>query len=134
MGIILDTCAFLAITGYGDKQLSSQAISRLENEAVFVSSISAFEIGIKAKKGKLLLGDSCPMGLYHRIKTEYFIEELPLSGDLLFKSIGLDHFHADPFDRMILAEALNRSLDVATWDSCFIHYLSSSKSTINIVN
>jgi PIN domain nuclease of toxin-antitoxin system len=133
LGIILDTCAFLAITGYGDKQLSAKAIRRLENEAVYVSAITAFEIGIKAKKGSLLLGKSTPRELYQQILTEYGIEELPITGLLLLKSIELVDFHADPFDRMILAEALGRSLDVATWDTVFEQYLLG-KTEIKILN
>ena len=133
MGIILDTCAFLAITGYGDKQISAATLHRLENETVYVCSITAFEIGLKAKKGKLLLGTYSPLQLYRKIINEYFIEELPLTGKLLLESITLEDFHADPFDRMILAEALNRSLDIATWDSVFEQYLLSH-GDIHVVN
>jgi PIN domain nuclease of toxin-antitoxin system len=133
MAIILDTCALLAITGHGDKQLSPKTILRLESEAVYVCSITAFEIGIKARKGKLLLGKSSPWETYRQIISEYFIEELPLTGKLLLESTELVDFHADPFDRMILAEALNRSFDIATWDSLFEQYLSA-KGTIKVIN
>lgn len=133
MAIILDTCAFLAITGHGDKHLSPETIIRLENEEVYVSAITAFEIGLKAKKGKLLLGNATPRTVYHRILHQYMIEELPLTGSLLLKSTELGDFHADPFDRMIMTEAITRSLDVATWDTQFEEYLASQNG-ITIVN
>lgn len=133
MAVILDTCAFLAITGYGDKQLSAPAVERCENEELYVSAITAFEIGIKVRKGKLRLGNDTPRSLYRRICQGYRITELPLTGDLLLRSTDLADFCGDPFDCMILAEALSRSLDIATWDEQFIKYLAPG-AEIRVIN
>ncbi len=82
------------------------------NNKVFVSAASAWEISAKRRKGALPSHLSGATFL-----ANYRVSELPVTvadGDL---AGDLDLDHADPFDRMILAQAQRRGMTLVTSDS-----------------
>jgi PIN domain nuclease of toxin-antitoxin system len=84
---------------------------------VFVSSVSVAEIAIKASLGKL----SAPKDLLADLVDEGF-EELSLDFDHAAMLRELPWHHRDPFDRMLIAQALVEGLTVATMDPHFTPY------------
>lgn len=62
--ILLDTCAFLWLVSQQD-MLSKRAFELIEKNSdnLFISSISAFEIGIKHRKGRILLPQEPEKGI-----------------------------------------------------------------------
>jgi PIN domain nuclease of toxin-antitoxin system len=92
-------------------------ISDREN-TVFVSSVSAVEIGIKSSLGKL---DPTPEPVASAMVTAGF-HELPFTMVHGQAVADLPWHHRDPFDRMIIAQAMVEGLPVLTSDRIFRDY------------
>lgn len=122
MRLLLDTHTFLWFIS-GDAQLSSKArelISDPENE-VLLSVASLWEIVIKAALGKLRLAGS----------FEDVIPSQIQSNDIELLGIGLAHLgelsrlpqhHKDPFDRLIIAQAIAEGIPLVSKDDNFEEY------------
>nr|WP_205708794.1 type II toxin-antitoxin system VapC family toxin [Kineococcus siccus] len=92
------------------------AVADDENE-VFVSAASAWEMSIKAALGKL----TAPGGLREEMEQQGFTE-LPISVDDALAAGALPRHHDDPFDRMLIAQATRRGLQLLTVDRRFSDY------------
>jgi PIN domain nuclease of toxin-antitoxin system len=101
----------------GSERLSPEARRMLsENRgAAFVSAISAFEVGIKHRQGKLRLPLE-PVAWFHRAVTAHGFRETPVSGRIAALSTQLPPLHADPADRMIVATAQVQGMTILTPD------------------
>lgn len=86
------------------------AISKAEN-LVFVSAVSAWEIAIKKKLGKL----DAPDNLEDEIIIHRF-NPLPITFTHAFRVTELPNHHHDPFDRMLVAQAQVEKLTLITRD------------------
>jgi len=84
---------------------------------VFYSAVSVAEISLKASLGKL----SVPAGYTDQLDKQN-IAQLPLTASHAHAIAGLPWHHRDPFDRMIIAQALTEGLTVATSDRAFGRY------------
>lgn len=124
MDLILDTCGLLSLAGLADRPLSKQTLKRLRAAAeVGVSACSAFEIAIKHKKGALTLGRFSTLDLFWReVLRAYDLEEIPVSSELFLASTRLPDHHADSFDRLIVATALQQRSAVVTYDRLIALY------------
>ena len=123
MRLLLDTHALLWWAA-GDERLSSTArdvIADTEN-MVFVSTISAWELAIKVRQGKLSLSHT-PGELIRAVVVDH---------DLIHHPVRLDHVdryltlpkstHRDPFDHMLIAQALTDDLTLVSKDSQLSQY------------
>ncbi|MBP1596372.1 MAG: hypothetical protein H6Q05_1749 [Acidobacteria bacterium] len=119
--MLLDTCALLWLAG-GGKQLSKQARDRIEGAAVvFVSAISAFEISVKCRSGKLKLPVP-PREWFQGIVDHHGLAVEPLDWDICMAAVDLPPIHRDPCDRFLIATARLRDLAVVTADPVFRAY------------
>jgi PIN domain nuclease of toxin-antitoxin system len=123
-GFLLDTNALLLLA------LESDTVSRTHRDSLgagdrYVSQVCAIEIAIKLSLGKLVLPAPFQTD-FPRAFTEMASQ---LSADVL--RIELKHidrlsrlplFHRDPFDRLIIAQALEDDLTVMTRDRTFAAY------------
>jgi PIN domain nuclease of toxin-antitoxin system len=119
--VLLDTCAFLWITT-DDPQLSETArqIFKNPNNEIFLSSVSAWEI-IKNSIGKLPLPSLAEEFISsQRLKHE--IDTLPLTEKAVFHLNKLPNHHKDPFDRMLICQAIEHDLTILTNDSLIVQY------------
>lgn len=122
MRILLDTVALyraaIAPEGLPD---SARALLEDESQELFVSLASAWELAIKVSLGKLTLP---------RPVEEFFSVA---ARDLLAREIGIDlaaigrvatlpHHHRNPFDRLIIAQALLNDCSVMTSDGRMAAY------------
>jgi PIN domain nuclease of toxin-antitoxin system len=116
--MILDTCALLWLAEGGDR-LSQKARDRIENApVVYVSSISAFEIGIKCRSGKLKL----PMPAaewFQAVVDHHGLAVQPLDWDVCIAAAELPPLHKDPCDCFIIASAKAGHFPVVTTDASF---------------
>jgi len=87
---------------------------------IFFSPVSLWEIAIKIRSGKLYLNIK---ELYAYAKKHDFTE-LPLTGDCLKAYLELPNIHKDPFDHMLLAQALTFPMRLITGDSLLADYSS----------
>lgn len=84
---------------------------------VFVSAVTAWELGIKQRKGKLVL--SKPVS-EQRIRFGFL--ELPITFAHAEYAAGLPLLHGDPFDRMLVAQAIVEGLTLVTADAAIREY------------
>ncbi|MEU4591615.1 type II toxin-antitoxin system VapC family toxin [Micromonospora aurantiaca (nom. illeg.)] len=112
MTLLLDThVALWAITG--DATLGVEFLDRLRHDPdVFLSPVSLWEITIKQQAGKL----SGPPDLAERVHDMGF-RELPVTHDHAITAGRLPPHHRDPFDRMLVAQAITEDLTLATRDA-----------------
>jgi PIN domain nuclease of toxin-antitoxin system len=94
----------------------------LENRSrLFVSAISAFEIGLKHRKGRLDLGME-PQIWWHRALAHHGLQVIPVSDAIALASTGLPPLHADPCDRIIVATGQTIMAAVVTTDHLIRQY------------
>jgi len=121
MKYLLDTHTFLwFITD--DKQLSRRAKKAIENPDAdkFVSIASLWEMAIKISIGKMEL-DFPFAELVRHLDINAF-ELLPISFTHALELSTLTRHHGDPFDRMIICQALTEGLTVIGKDANFPSY------------
>ncbi len=118
MKLLLDTHTFLWGISDPDRIPSQQRneIISLANE-VYVSAVSVAEIMIKSSVGKLHV-DFDPN---EQILKAGF-QPLDFSGHDAVRLRDLPFHHRDPFDRMLISQALERNLTIVTQDREFIRY------------
>lgn len=118
MQLLLDTHLFLWwITN--DRRLSKKARTLIQAaDNVYISSVSLWEAAIKIQLGKLTASMDT---LIESITTEGFIE-LPLTAKQTAKLLQLPNLHRDPFDRMLIAQAINEPLRLLTADKALQPY------------
>ncbi|PSB58038.1 type II toxin-antitoxin system VapC family toxin [Chamaesiphon polymorphus] len=118
---LLDTHVFLWLI-QDDPQLSDRAkevIANNESQLNF-SVVSIWEIVIKLNIGKLKIG--------HKIEDIYTllaqteIEVMPIESSDLERYLSLPLYHRDPFDRLIISQAIDRDLILMSADAAFEPY------------
>jgi PIN domain nuclease of toxin-antitoxin system len=121
MKAILDTHTFLWGMA-GDRRMSQKARDVFVGPSDLVLSIvSIWEILIKVQLRKLSFPE--PAGPYViRKMADNRIETLPMELNHLLAFEGLPLHHRDPFDRMLLAQALEENLPIVTGDPFFSRY------------
>lgn len=119
--MLLDTCALLWLAE-GGKHLSKEARDRIEDAPiVYVSAISAFEIAVKCRSGKLKLPVP-PAEWFQAVVDHHSLAVQPLNWDVCMAAVELPPVHKDPCDRFIIATAKMRRLAVVTGDPIFRSY------------
>lgn len=116
--LLLDTNA-LIWTLSEPGRLSDQASAQIEDRSneVFVSVVSAWEIGVKKAKGKLDVPDDLESML---TRKEFEALPLTLRHGLAIESLPGEHH--DPFDRMLVAQAQLEKLTLVTSDRTMRRY------------
>jgi len=118
MRLLLDTHIFLwAVSG---SPLLKPAIRRTIESAdqVYVSAASIWEVAIKARLGKI---EADPGELAAAIEASGFIE-LPVRAAHAAAVARLALHHADPFDRLLVAQAMTEPLRFLTADAVLAQY------------
>ncbi len=122
MKILLDTCTFLWIIT-DDPKLSQQARKLFidpENE-VYLSVASTWEIAIKYKLGKLPLPKP-PQKYIPSKRQQHGIDSLSLDEEATLYLTKLPDFHKDPFDRILICQAIVAGLIILTPDELITQY------------
>lgn len=122
MRLLLDTHAFLWWLA-GSRRLSQSARQAIEDEAndVLVSAASAWEITTKHRLGKLPEAEEVALDVSGAIAGQSF-EELPVSVSDAARAGALPTPLRDPFDRMLIAQALRRDLILVSIEAPFDAY------------
>ena len=116
MKYLLDTHTFLW-WNLDDSQLSERAreiISDGKND-IYISAASAWEIAIKAAKGRLILPEEPSQYIVNRINSNHF-QALPIQISHSVQVYNLPNHHADPFDRLLIAQSQLESMPLITKD------------------
>lgn len=106
MKLLLDTCTFLWIVT-GDAALSPAARAAFADPAnpVYLSVVSAWEIALKNALGRLPL-PTPPATFVPKERARHRIEALPLDEPSALAVGRLAELHRDPFDRMLVCQAI----------------------------
>jgi PIN domain nuclease of toxin-antitoxin system len=121
MNILLDTHAFIWFLN-GDNLLNETAKGAIENteNKCLISMASIWELAIKFSLGKLqLAGDFSEIGSFLHQNE---IDILPITFEHIQQLLALPFHHRDPFDRIIIAQAISEKLSVITKDVLFDDY------------
>lgn len=113
MRLLLDTHAFLWwVSDF--RQIAESARRAIANpdSDVFVSAVSGWEIAIKKARGRLAAPDNLAA-----VVEEKRLAHLPLTFGHAERAATLPPHHRDPFDRMLIAQALAEGLILVTRDS-----------------
>ena len=122
MRLLLDTHIFLWFIS-GDTRLSSDwraSIREAENE-VYVSVVSFWEVMIKHALGKLPLPQP-PAPYLSLQRARHQLASLSLDEASVRHLASLPAVHRDPFDRMLVCQAMELELTVVTVDPVFAAY------------
>lgn len=113
MRLLLDT-HILYWWFYEHERLSRGAFEAVKNaDEVFFSAASIWEIAIKVRLNKM---DADPLKIIHWTEKNDFIE-LPVYSKHGAVAATLPMHHSDPFDRLLLAQAISEPLHLLTVDS-----------------
>ncbi len=118
MKLLLDT-HIVVWWGEGSPRLAPAiraAVTDPANE-VFVSAVFWWELAIKASKGHLAI----PLGLRQRLRQDGF-RDLPITAEHALGVARLPALHRDPFDRLLIAQALAEGLVLVTHDDILTRY------------
>jgi PIN domain nuclease of toxin-antitoxin system len=120
--LLLDTHTLLWWAA-GDETLSTKARDAIldENNTIFVSAASAWEIATKHRLGKLPQAALIVADIEAAIAEEGFIA-LPINVPHGQAAGALPPIHRDPFDRMLAAQALAESMALVSNDRIFDAY------------
>lgn len=120
MNLLLDTHVLLWAM-VEPRRLSARAADAITDpdNDVFASAVSGYEIAFKQSLAKLDMLNAGDLAL--RMRSARMIE-LPLSIDDTVAAGLLPGPHRDPWDRMLIAQAMRRQLTVATVDAVFARY------------
>ena len=122
MKILLDTCTFLWIIT-DDPKLSQQARKLFINpdNEVYLSVASTWEIAIKYTLGKLPLPKP-PEKYIPSKRQQHNIDSLPLNEEATLYLTKLPDLHKDPFDRILICQAIIAGLIILTPDELITQY------------
>lgn len=118
---LLDTHTLLWFI-QGDARLSdrARAIITADTTQLHLSVASLWEIAIKVNLGKLKIGHT--IGEIYTLLEQLNIEILPISQSDLEHYLTLPLHHRDPFDRLLIAQAIAQELALVSADSAFKAY------------
>jgi PIN domain nuclease of toxin-antitoxin system len=120
MKILIDTQSFIWFIE-DDSRLPSFMRSLMENSDTLVVSIASFwEMTIKASLGKLTFSGNITEIIDRALANGFNI--LPIEREHLYVLFSLDFFHRDPFDRIIISQAISENIPVISSDSIFQQY------------
>lgn len=126
--LLLDSCAAIYIAD--NERIKPQAVNAIDNafdqrRAVYLSPITAWEVGLLARKGRFKSSLS-PKRWLDRLLSFREITFCALTAELLLESSFLPgDLHGDPADRIIAATAREYGYTVVTRDRALLEYASA---------
>ena len=119
--VLLDTCALLWLAS-GDRNLSAGGLAAIGRAPfAFVSVVSAFEVALKHRRGKLEL-PATPGEWFETVVTHHGLTTVNLDLADAVRAPQLPDYHLDPCDRFLIATALRLGVAVVTADPRFAQY------------
>lgn len=121
MRLLLDTHIFLWFIG-GDPRVRPQTRVAIEGaDVVFLSVVSVWEATIKYHLGKLQLPEP-PHPWLSAQREHHGIESLPINEAAVAHLPKLEPHHRDPFDRILVCQAIEHELEIVTVDPVLSKY------------
>jgi len=117
--LLLDTHVLIWATANPERltQRLRHALA-MPGNTVFVSAASVWEIAIKRALGRIVF----PLEELDIVLARAGFEDLPIAASHAIAAGGLPRHHADPFDRMLIAQAQVEDLTLVSEDTAFGAY------------
>ena len=119
--LLLDTCTFLWLAGGGPLPPGVAAAVRDPSNDVLLSAVSAWEIAAKYMAGRLPLPEP-PHRLIPAEREARGVDALAFDEESALQVLRLPPLHRDPFDRMLISQAIAHSLTLVTPDPLIEQY------------
>ncbi len=120
MRLLLDTC--IVYDWLMGTITDEQAIDRIVTGGALVSPVSVWEMAIKHGLGKMPL-PSPEIAADIEAQGFQWLNINPYHAEAVLKLAG---HHKDPFDRMLVAQAMREGLTIVTYDAIFQRYLAET--------
>lgn len=122
MRVLLDTHVFLWLVGdHPNLSATAKAIFLESDNELLISAASGFEIAVKHGLGKLALSDSPAAFMRDRIANNGLVE-LPITMSHATTLQELPLHHRDPFDRLLIAQAMAEGIPLLSADKQLAAY------------
>ena len=121
MNVLLDTHTFIwYIEGNAKLTQKARDVIEVSGDKIYLSIISLWEIAIKTGKKQLTLQNEFDdlLGVLNSLEIE--ILTITFADTQIYKNLPLHH--GDPFDRMIISQAINNGLTIVGCDQSFNDY------------
>ena len=120
MQLLLDTNVLIWYFSGSDRINSIKDLIFSKDAEVYISTVSYWELAIKVRTGKLEININ---ELRQFARNHAFIE-LPITGDYAQAYLDLPDYHKDPFDHMLIAQAITCPMRLITSDNLLAKYSS----------
>ena len=120
MKVLLDTCTFIWLLT-GERPFSEPVRAALASGELALSAASVWEMSVKYAKGTLRLPDP-PDRLVPAARARYRIASMPIDEASAIHLVKLPALHADPFDRMLVSQAIVHGMTIITPDPLVTQY------------
>ncbi|OQX22294.1 MAG: twitching motility protein PilT [Desulfobacteraceae bacterium IS3] len=122
MKILLDTCTFLwLVLDAPELTVNARTIFSDSDNHVYLSAVSVWEIAVKNALGKLTIPSPADSFIREQ-RLRHEIDELPLDESSVLHLPKLPNLHRDPFDRMLVCQAVNYDMLILTPDPIIRKY------------
>jgi PIN domain nuclease of toxin-antitoxin system len=120
--LLLDTCAFLWISG-GGRALPPSVVAAYQSPTneVYLSAGSVWEIAIKYSQRRLPL-PAPPAQLVAEERARLGVASLAIDEESALHIAKLPHLHTDPFDRLLVSQAIVHGMTIVTPDPIIARY------------
>jgi len=121
--LLLDTHALIWLVMAPDRLgPPARAAITADGAEVYASHVSLWEMAIKRRLGKLDVLDRAAAEWFREYVPRSHLRQLPIAADHLGEVESLPLLHGDPFDRLIVAQAVVEGLTVITHDPLVAQY------------
>lgn len=120
MTLLLDTCTLIWLTT-GERRLPDRVATAISGADLLVSAASAWEIAIKHGRGTLRLAEP-PEQFMRAARERYGFRSLSIDEESALHVRKLPALHADPFDRMLVSQAIVHGVTIVTPDPLVTQY------------
>ncbi len=123
MAWLLDTCTFLHLIG-NPERVPARSLARMEKETLYVSVLCLWEMLIKRGKGLLRIDtDGATVTAFWQAQCSALaLETLAVDADAIRHLEHLPALHKDPFDRLLICQAIEHGLGIVTPDEAIRQY------------
>ena len=114
---LLDTCVLIWLCSRpGELSLECRKCIEAADNNLWVSDVSALELSLKYGSGKMKLPQSPRLWFRNQV-VEWSLQNLAISQEHIFRLVEMEQHHKDPFDRLIISQALSEDFVLLTPDS-----------------
>ena len=122
MRLLLDTCTFLwLVDDASELSVTARGLILDPGNDAYLSAVSAWEIAVKQGLGRLVLAEPA-LRYVPKYRAAHHLLELPLDEVAALQISRLPAIHKDPFDRMLVCQAIAHGLTIVTPDAQISQY------------